>query len=237
MSPRRRDAPPGPTEAARLAEELRERILSGELAAGTPLREQILAESSGLSRHTVRTALTQLTKERLVTQEPYRGIRVTSFTLEDVHALQQLRCALEAEAVRLSRQRYGRTWPDHVTSPIEHATRELERVADTGSADWPVLAAAHAAVHRAIVATAESPRIEETYARLDSEMMLLVVNLRPSYSAEEVINDHRDYLRQVQLDGEVAVRRHLDHGTEQIWPRSARLTDHNEPSETRSTRS
>jgi hypothetical protein len=53
-------------------------------------------------------------------------------------------------------------------------------------------------------------------------MLLLLVNLRPTYSAEEVANDHRDYLREVQADGENAVRRHLDHGSQQISPRSYR---------------
>jgi DNA-binding GntR family transcriptional regulator len=213
MSPRRRDAPPGPTEAARLADELRDRILSGEEA---------LAASAGLSRHTVRTALALLTTERLVVQEPYRGIRVTSFTAADVQALNELRCALEAAAVRLTRERYGRTWPEGVTAPVQKAVAELELVGSAYPGNWPVVAAAHAGVHRAVVATAASPRIEEAYARLDSEMLLLLVNLRPTYSAKEVVNDHRAYLHQVQADGAKAVRRHLDHGAQQIWPRSAR---------------
>ncbi|RKR13772.1 GntR family transcriptional regulator [Arthrobacter oryzae] len=222
MSPRRREAPPGPTEAARLADDLRDRILSGELAAGTPLREQAIASDEGLSRHTVRTALALLSAERLVIQEPYRGIRVTSFTAEDVRGLQELRCALEAEAVRLACARYGQSWPDEVTAPVRAAMAELESTAREHARNWPVVAAAHAGVHRAIVAAANSPRLQEAYARLDSEMLLLLVNLRPNYSAEEVANDHRDYLRQIQADGEGAVRRHLDHGTQQISPRSSR---------------
>ena len=222
MSPRHRDAPPGPTEAARLADGLRSRILRGELAAGTPLREESLAVSSGLSRHTVRTALALLTTERLVVQEPYRGIRVTSFTADDVLALQQLRSALESEAVRLTRIRHGSSWPEVVTASIQQSVRDLERTAGDHPDDWPAVAAAHASVHRAIVAAADSPRIEEAYARLDSEMLLLVVNLRPSYSAVQVVSDHQDYLRRLQNDGEQAVHRHLDAGTEQIWPRSAR---------------
>lgn len=222
MSPRRREAPPGPTEAARLADDLRNRILSGELAAGTSLREQPLALDAGLSRHTVRTALALLTTERLVVQEPYRGIRVTSFTAQDVQALQELRCASEAEAARLTRQRHGDKWPEVITAPIQAAVGELERAARDSPDDWPLVAAAHAAVQRAIVAAAGSPRIEESYARLDSEMLLLLVNLRPDYSTEEVANDHHDYLLQLQADGEAAVRKHPSHGTQQIWPRSSR---------------
>jgi DNA-binding GntR family transcriptional regulator len=222
VSPRRREAPPGPTEAARLADDLRDRILSGELAAGTPLREQAIASDENLSRHTVRTALALLTAERLVIQEPYRGIRVTSFTAEDVRGLYELRCALEAEAVRLTCARNGQDWPEDVTAPVRAAVAELEATALEHPGDWPVVAAAHAGVHRAIVATANSPRLQEAYARLESEMLLLLVNLGPTYSAEEVANDHRDYLREIQADGDDAVRRHLDHGSQQISPRSSR---------------
>lgn len=219
MSPRRRDAPPGPTEAARLADELRERILRGEIAVGTPLREQNMVESTGLSRHTVRMALSLLTTERLVRQEPYRGTRVTSFDAEDVAGIQQLRAALESEAVRLTRLRYGGSWPAEVTESIRVAIHDLEAAAATDADDWPAIARAHAAVHRAIVDSAHSPRISETYAQLDSEMLLLLVNLRPNYSAREVVGDHLDYLRQLQDAGEDAVHRHLDAGLLQIRPK------------------
>lgn len=232
MSPRRRDAPPGPTGAARLADDLRGRILRGDLTAGTPLREEALAADEGLSRHTVRTALALLTRERLVVQEPYRGTRVTSFTAADVEALQQLRGALEAAAVRLTHQRHGQSWPTHVTTPVTAAVTELESVARTRPDDWPAVAVAHAGVHRAIVASADSPRIEEAYARLDSEMLLLLINLRPTYSAEEVAADHRSYLDQVQHDGEDAVHHHLEHGIQQISPRSARAADSGAADET-----
>lgn len=186
------------------------------------MREQALAAETALSRHTVRTALARLTAESLVTQESYRGTRVRSFSAEDVQALQQLRCALEAEAVRLTRERHGRSWPDQVTAPVHKAMAELEIVGSAHPGDWPRVTAAHAGGHRAVVATASSSRIQDAYAQLDSEMLLLLVNLRPTYSAEEVVDDHRDYLRQIQIDGEKAVRRHLAHGTRQIWPRSSR---------------
>lgn len=224
MSPRRRNRPAGPTESARLADELSRQILSGELQPGTPLREESLAEQSGLSRHTVRTALARLSAERLVTQRPYQGIRVRTFSAGDLLALQQLRCALEVEAVRLVRKRHGSAWPTTVLAPIEHALDELERVAAACPNDWPALAAAHAAVHRAVVSAAASPRIEQAYALLDSEMLLLLVHMRPSYSARDLVEEHRSYLRAVMTDGERAARRHIEHGTTQIRPREQDTT-------------
>ena len=83
------------------------------------------------------------------------------------------------------------------------------------------MAAALAAVHRAVLAASRSPRIEESYAQLDSEMLLLLVHLRPGYLARLVVGDHRGYLREAQAEGERAVRRHIDHGTRQITPRGS----------------
>lgn len=219
MSPRRRDAP-GPTSAARLADDLRRRILTGDLRPGEPLREEQLAADTGLSRHTVRTALAALGAERLVVAEPYRGARVTDFTLEDVIALQQLRAALEGEAVRLVRERHGDAWPASVTDPIQAAIERLERVDE---ADWPSVAAAHAGVHRAVVAAAGNPRFDEAYARLDSELLLLLVHLRPQYSRAGLVAQHRAHLEDIRAVGEPAVRDHLAASTRLLQERWAKM--------------
>lgn len=213
MSPRRRDGSPGPTASAALAADLRERILRGGLTPGAPLREEALAEASGHSRHTVRTALAALVAERLAVQVPYGGIRVRSLTAEDLAALQQLRCALESEAVRLLRDRHGARWPADVLLPISQALDELEAVAAEAPGDWPALARAHALVHRRLVEACRSPRIEEAYALLDSEMLLHLVHMRPSYSARDLVAEHRAYLDEVREGGADAVRRHIDGGT------------------------
>lgn len=213
MSPRRRDGSPRPTASAALTADLRDRILRGELTPGEPLREEALAASSGHSRHTVRTALAALVAERLAVQVPYGGIRVRSLTSEDLTALQQLRCALESEAVRLLRARHGARWPAEVTEPIAHAVDELESAAADGPDDWPSLARSHAVVHRRLVEACRSPRIVEAYALLDSEMLLHLVNMRPSYSSDDLVAEHRAYLDAVRETGEDAVRRHIDGGT------------------------
>lgn len=225
MTPRRRDAPPGPTEATRLTDSLRARILRGDLVPGEPLREEAIARDSGLSRHTVRTALARLVAERLATQEAYRGIRVASFSDADLLALQQLRSALEAEAVRIVRERHGDRWPDEVRAPMEIALRELEEVAVAFPDDWPRLAAAHAAVHRSIVAASKSARIVETYAQLDSEMLLLLVNMEPGYTADDLVAEHRSYVAAVQQRGEGEVRRFLAYGIERIRPPERRFAN------------
>ena len=68
----------------RVAEELRRAVFDGELESGTPLREVALAESLGVSRPTVREALTVLVAEGLATREPNRGVAVATPDPESV---------------------------------------------------------------------------------------------------------------------------------------------------------
>ncbi len=218
MSPRRRDREPGPTAAAALTDLLRARILAGSPGPGEALREEELAREHDLSRHTVRAALASLAAERLVETVPYRGARVASLDDAELVALQELRGALEAEAVRILRDRHGSGWPAAVTGPLDAALADLTAV--DAASDWPAAARAHAAFHRALVAAAGSPRITEAYARLDSEMLLLLTHLRPGYPAASLGDEHRDYLAAVQRDGGEVVRAHLAGSTAQI--RSAR---------------
>jgi len=199
---------PGPRAADLVAEAVRAGILSGELAPGTPLREEELSATHGVSRHTARTALTRLTAERLVTAEPYRGVRVSLLDDDALIALQQLRCALETEAVRIARDRGIR--PADVDAALD-ALADAE-----ASGAWPATLDAHARVHLALVDAAGSPRIAEEYRRLDSEMHLLLTHVRPAYAPGALTAEHRAYVDAAWADPERAVRAHLDHSTRAI---------------------
>jgi DNA-binding GntR family transcriptional regulator len=79
---------------------LRERILSGELPPGTPLREVVLSESLGVARNTVREAVRRLEAEGLVVHRIHRGAMVATLTPSDVHEIFALRRLIEFEALR-----------------------------------------------------------------------------------------------------------------------------------------
>lgn len=76
-------------------EEIRRRILSNEYKPLQKLVETNLSESMGVSRNTVRLALLQLEKERLVEIEKNKGALVRSFTLEEVLNYLEIRIYLE----------------------------------------------------------------------------------------------------------------------------------------------
>lgn len=199
---------PAPTAVERVADEVRAEILRGELPADAPLREEAAAARYGVSRHTVRAAFQRLVAERLAVAMPYRGVRVASFDRDTIVALQQLRAALEVEAVRIARQRYGSAWPDAALAPARDA---LERLG--ASADWLEAERVHADFHRALVAASGSPRIIEAHAALGSELLLFLLHVQPHYTIESLVAEHRDLLDAVQAVGPEAVREHLEHST------------------------
>ncbi|TQL02397.1 GntR family transcriptional regulator [Cellulomonas sp. SLBN-39] len=201
-------SPARATSARAVAEAVRADVLAGRLAPGTPLREEALAAAHGVSRHTVRSALAVLVAERLVTYEEFRGARVARLDDDEVRALQDLRAALECEAVRLLATRHPDGWPPSVTQVL---TAAVDALGATDPDDWPAVERAHAQVHVALVEAAGSPRITEAYRALTAEMHLLLLHARRHYDVPALVAEHTAYLADVRRRGPAAVREHLTH--------------------------
>ncbi|MBW8182045.1 GntR family transcriptional regulator [Shewanella nanhaiensis] len=80
-----------------VVEVLREKILSGDIAAGEPLRQSALAEELNVSRIPVREALLQLEAEGLVKFEAHKGATATELSVEQVTELFELRAMIETD--------------------------------------------------------------------------------------------------------------------------------------------
>src|SRR5258708_32937047 len=89
--------------ADQVASILRQRILDGELPAGTALQEIPMAASLGVSRNTVREATRILSLEGLLRRAAHRGVSVAQFSLKDVPEISQLRHLLEIPAVLVAK--------------------------------------------------------------------------------------------------------------------------------------
>ncbi|MDF2231787.1 GntR family transcriptional regulator [Albimonas sp. CAU 1670] len=94
----------GQKPAERAYETIRAAILSGELAAGTHLREESLARMTGTSRTPVREALHRLTAEGLALAEN-RHRYVADFSVHEVAVIFELRARLESYAASLAATR------------------------------------------------------------------------------------------------------------------------------------
>jgi len=82
------------------ADAIRERILRGHYAEGSPLRQDAIAVELGVSRIPVREALRQLEAEGLVTFNPHRGAVVSTLSLQQIRELFELRAEIEGDLIR-----------------------------------------------------------------------------------------------------------------------------------------
>ena len=105
-----------PVEAARrqlnevVADQLRERIVRGDIAPGERLAEERLAAEFGVSRNPVREAIRRLQAEGFLVIETNRGARVRQATLAEARDLLAVRAAIEDLVVRQAAERA--VWAD-----------------------------------------------------------------------------------------------------------------------------
>ncbi|WP_170763136.1 GntR family transcriptional regulator [Ruegeria lacuscaerulensis] len=85
-----------------ITNDLRERILSGEMAEGETIRQEALAEDYDVSRMPIREALKRLDAEGLVQLTNNRGASVTSHSLSEIGEIFDLRVLLEVDLFRRS---------------------------------------------------------------------------------------------------------------------------------------
>jgi DNA-binding GntR family transcriptional regulator len=85
-----------------LAAQLHARVLSGDLAAGTRLRQEALAEEFGVSRTPIREALRKLQAGGLVELRPNRGAFVRGVSPREIRDAYEVRAALEGLAAELA---------------------------------------------------------------------------------------------------------------------------------------
>lgn len=93
------------TVAERIARVIGERIVAGELAAGTPLRQDHIAEEFDASHVPAREAFQLLRAQGLVVSEPRRGMRVAPLDQASIQETVEIRAALETLALRLAAPR------------------------------------------------------------------------------------------------------------------------------------
>jgi DNA-binding GntR family transcriptional regulator len=84
------------------ADEIRARIVFGDVELGSSLSENMLAAELGVSKTPVREALLQLKSEGLVSIQPQRGSFVFDMSAPEVVQLGDLRETLELAALRLA---------------------------------------------------------------------------------------------------------------------------------------
>lgn len=168
------------TSADRAARRLRAQVVDGRLRSGTRLPEERLAAALGVSRNTLREALTMLVAERILVREPHRGVLVATPSADDVRDVYALRLIVEPAALE-----HGPALTDSARTALADAVAAGRAAHDRGDVDGVADANQH--FHRAVVALADS-------RRLDDQMDLLLAEMRLFFHQMDDRGFHSPYL-------------------------------------------
>lgn len=154
------------TTAERVADAVREEVVEGRLRPGARLPEQSLCAALGVSRNTVREALSRLVAERVLVREANRGVFVARPDREAIRDVYRARRIIEPAAVRRG-VAHGPAQVGAVRAAVDEG-----RAAAAGG-EWTGVASANQHFHRALVALAGSTRLDQQMALLLAEMRLV----------------------------------------------------------------
>jgi DNA-binding GntR family transcriptional regulator len=165
---------------------LRARIVSGELAPGTQLREVRLSKDIGISRPTLREALQGLRQEGLVRHEPHRGMFVATLGAAEIHDIYTVRRVIEGPAARAAHRASA--------AGLEAVEAAFERLAELEGGEDGKVIEADLQFHQSIVALLDSPRLHAVFgsvvAALRPCLTLLTIE-RASVVHPESVLQHR----------------------------------------------
>ena len=179
LAPLAPEADPGQKPAERAYETIRAAILSGELKAGTHLREESLARMTGTSRTPVREGLHRLTAEGLALSEN-RHRFVADFSFHEVAVIFELRARIESYAANLAATRI-------TPEEIERMKRLVEQI-DALTLDAPEDAPdrffeLNAAFHDVIIGATRSSQLRALTAQA---FALPLVTIKRFVCAQEI---------------------------------------------------
>jgi DNA-binding GntR family transcriptional regulator len=194
-----------------VVDELRARILSGELAPGSALRQEALADELGVSRIPLREAMRFLSSEGLVDHVPHKGSYVSMLSRDEVREFFDLRMRLEPwlfheAAQRISMEELDRA--DRLVDAMDHVAAEK-----WGLLNWEL----HELLYRAAERPAAMNIVRGLHEKSERYFRFQVVNVDIRQLAHD---EHRELIslcRHRQADkAEKALAKHIADAAEQI---------------------
>jgi DNA-binding GntR family transcriptional regulator len=185
--------------------ELRRRILNGQLAEGTTLRQERLATELGVSRIPLREAIRHLEAEGLVVSELHKGTIVSSLSPDELEELFGIRMRLETWLFEAAIPRMSQADFDQAEALIEEASKTGD-VSNWGELNWRF----HEALYRA-----SGSRIALKLLRSVHDNAARYVNLQlmVMQDVERELSDHHAMLAYARLRdverGVDMLRRHI----------------------------
>ncbi|UJW77401.1 GntR family transcriptional regulator [Rhizobium sp. SL42] len=150
--------------APRLAEQIRDKLIAGELKPGQRLSEAALSADLDVSRNSLREAFRLLTKEGLLRHEPNRGVFVATPSMASIIDIYRVRRTIECRAI-------ANAYPNHpAVARMQDAVAHARVARD--AKDWLTVGSQNMVFHAAIVDLADSQRLNVFYAQIAAELRL-----------------------------------------------------------------
>lgn len=193
--------------AERLATEaLKASILAGELKAGERLTEAALADQFAVSRGTVRTALHQLSRDRLVVLTPYTGWAVATIGRQDLWEIYTLRSSLERLGARLAAERLDDRGRARLAGARDAFFAACER------ADVETAVEHDFALHRTIIEFSGNRRLLDQYLMVEQQIRLFINSTYAATPSLSVAVAHHSPIVDAILAGDgAAAAEHSEH--------------------------
>ena len=202
---------------------LRERIVEGMIVGGERIRESVLAGAIGVSRNTLRAALTRLASVGLLEYRENRGWSVPLLPRAEYEDILLLRESIESAAYRVI---IGAG-----TMPSADVDAALQRIVDMDeSVGWAERLEADAALHQSLVDLAHSPRLSRAFGDVLLELRLArlqSVSWLERLGLEEWKKIHTDLVENVRLRNASALMAPASFMNNDPWrsPRAAEVAD------------
>jgi DNA-binding GntR family transcriptional regulator len=174
-----------PTAQEAVLAEIRRLLVTGELAPGTPVRQEAVADRLAVSRVPVREALKVLEGEGHVVYLPRRGYVVSELSVGDLTEVYRLRELLEAEAIRVAVPRLD----DATVAAIERAAHDVDVAGRRG--DLVAMTSCNRDFHFLLFDAAGMPRLSRTLRQLwDATDVYRGVYFAGTGNRRRVADDH-----------------------------------------------
>lgn len=199
------------TKSAYAYDELRRRILTGEIPPGSVFSQTMLAQELGVSTTPLREALRRLAAEGMVQLDSHRDARVTPLTADEARNLYVIRENLDPLAAGLAAT--SRTQAD--IASIETSLARLTPLSSSASLE---ALTAHREFHRAVYLASHNPLLigilEGLWDKADQYRQIGLQNQKDSEKDQARVHEEHEQIAEAVIAGEPdrareAMQRHV----------------------------
>lgn len=193
----------------RVADDLRTRIIRGQLPPGEKLKVESLKTLLNVGASPIREALSLLTSDQLVERIDQRGFRVAPVSATHFHEILMLRCKLDDIALRGSIEQGQADWEDKLVLAHHHLAKVPTKHSDQYEA-------VHKDFHTTLLSACNSPiLLRFCYQLYDLNIRYrYLAGKSVRYGKRNIAREHKNILdAAIQRDADTASTKLIEHYT------------------------